>query len=261
MGYQFTHEGTVYDIAAGTFTATPVPHPIVARSVGDEPYYVALTGAPDTLVVFLHAWSGAYNEVLAWPQLANIPNTVLVAPNFGGPNNHPQGAGHPAQLERIKRVTDKAIADYGCSRLIVCGYSGGGYASLMMLGAYPGLFQGAVAWFDIHDLAAWWEQVPGERASIEACFGGTPAQLPQAYHDRSPIGVLENARDCSVILAYAPDDAVVPPSHQLASHALLSQIPSINIAPLVSVPGGHVFDATRADVLASQIRSLIAEGA
>jgi hypothetical protein len=53
----------------------------------------------------------------------------------------------------------------------------------------------------------------------------------------------------------------VPPSHQTASHALLSQIPSINIAPLVSVPGGHVFDATRAGMMVDQIRSLIAEGA
>src|ERR1700752_3101276 len=87
-----------------------------AKAVGDEPYLEAANGNAKQLIVFLHSWSADYQQVASLPQLLNFDDSVIVAPNFGGPNNHPEGAGHPRQLERIKRVIDRALDEYRCRR-------------------------------------------------------------------------------------------------------------------------------------------------
>lgn len=234
-----TITGTVRGQAFGASLSVSDP-PFSTKYAGDEIYIERRYGTPRTVLCFLHSWSGVYTQVLQWPDLKTIPDVVLVAPHFGGSNNHPQGAGHPAQLERIKRVIDKAKSDYGAQRVALIGYSGGGYAALMMLGSYPGLAQVCNAWLNIHDLAAWWAEQPGERAQIEACFGGPPAGREADYLARSPAGVLQNARDCDVWINSASDDSNVYPSHQVASFEMLNGRPGIT-RRWRSFTGGHVF--------------------
>jgi pimeloyl-ACP methyl ester carboxylesterase len=189
--------------------------------------------------------------VIGTPELRTLQNVVIVSPNFGGPNNHHEGAGHPAQLERIKRVADKALADYGCSRIVVVGFSGGGYVALMFISTFPGFAGAANVWLNIHDMAAWYSEVDSDdKATIEKCFGGPPG-LGNAgdYLARSPKGILMNARNCDVWINSGEADIKVPPHHQRQSFAMLERIPSIQ-ARWSSFQVGHVY---LGDVSANQI--------
>jgi hypothetical protein len=243
MTYQFTHAGQAYEIAAGgSFTLTPVPHALQLKSVGDEPYYESLVGAPRTALIHLHAWSGDLNECLATPEYAGIDDCVWVCPNFGGLNNHPQGAGHPAQMERIKRVIDKVQADYAPDRVILVGGSGGGYSCLMVLGVYPGLAQGASIWVPPHDLAAWYWESPNFRESLDACFGGSPSGREAAYLERSPKGVLANARDCIVYVNGGALDDQIHPHHAADAVTQLSGRPGVSVHYDAGPNRGHVID-------------------
>lgn len=236
----------------GTLTAEPVAHPLTLKYAGDEPYYEAVSGFPSTLLVHLHAWSSNKEECLGWPQLYAIQNCVWVCPNFGGQNNHPEGAGHPAQMERIKRVIDKARAEYTTiERVILLGYSGGGYVSLMFLGTYPQMVDGFSVWLNIHSLQDWWNENPGHRAEIEACLGGPPAGREEQYLARSPKGVLAGVSGKAGYINSGALDTEVLPHHQAESFNMLAEK---NAVTFRSFDGGHMFQV---DVAVQQINTLI----
>ena len=208
------------------------------KHAGDEVYLERCTGNPKTLVCHIHAWSSDYLEVRTWPDLKNIPNCALVAPHFGGPNNHPQAAGHPAQLERIYRVIQKAQAEHRCTRVILCGYSGGGYVALMLLAAYPGVAYGGSLWVFPNDLAAWWRENSNHRVELQACLGGTPADVPARYLARSPKGVAASISGRQLYLNSGRQDVEVLPHHQVDAR---DQLAAANTIVFNSYATGHVF--------------------
>jgi hypothetical protein len=240
---------------SGILTAKNAEHPLQLQAVGDEQYYCKVTGWPRTLLVQLHSWSGVKEECLVGETpgtrhaLEAIEDCVWVCPSFGGQNNHPQGAGHPAQLERIKRVIDATRAQYPMiERVILQGLSGGGYVSLMFMGAYPGVVYGASLWVFPYDLADWWTQKPQFRPSLEACMGGTPAQVPQQYFTRSPMSV--NISGVKLFLNGSDEDVQVPYYQQVEARDRFSPTNDVTFRDF---PGGHI---CQWDVAVAQIRSM-----
>lgn len=234
----------------GSLNLTNAEHPLQLHSVGDEQYYRKVVGWPRTLLVHVHAWSSNKDECLPSPTphaLDSIQNCVWVCPHFGGMNNHPEGAGHPEQLERIKRVIDVTRAQYPMiERVILFGTSGGGYVSLMLMGAYPGIAYGASLWVFPYDLADWWANMPNFRESLEACLLGTPAQKPAEYLARSPKSV--SISGAKLFLNGSPDDVQVPFNHQ--EQARDRFVPT-NDVTFRSFSGGHI---TQWDVAVAQIQ-------
>jgi len=187
---------------------------------------------------------------MTWPDLQSIPDCVLVGPNFGGPNNHPQGAGHSAQLERIYRVIRQAQLEHRCARVILSGYSGGGYVALMFLATYPGLAFGGSLWVFPNDLAAWWAENENHRADLEACLGGTPDEVPERYLARSPKGVSATITRRHLFLNSGLQDTDVLPHHQTDARDELAQA---NTVAFYSYDTGHVFQPS---VAVAQLRHL-----
>ena len=225
-------------ITANLGNLTPTPHGLTLQSIGDEQYYRAVKGIPRTMLVQVHSWSGTKAECLASPLLGDINNCVWVCPHFGGQNNYPQAAGHPAQLERIKRVIDRTRLQYPMvERVLFVGASGGMYVSLMFMGAYPGLVYGASLWVGPYDLADWWSQKPQYRESLEACFLGTPAQKPADYLARSPKSV--SISGVRLFIHGSPQDTEVPYA-QL--EACRDRFETTNNLTFISNGNGHVID-------------------
>lgn len=211
----------------------------VTKSVGDETYVERVNGTPRALIVHVHAWSSNYQEVTTWPDLKKLGQVALVGPHFGGPNNYPQAAGHPAQLERINRVIVQAKKDYPTiTKVILMGYSGGGYVSLMYMAAYPDVVSAASLHIFPHDLSAWWTENTGKRSDLEACMGGTPAQVPAQYASRSPKSVIGAITDKKIIINTSPQDTEVLPHHPIDAY---NQLKASNDVVLKSFDGGHVF--------------------
>lgn len=236
----------------GYLTANPVSEQLTLKSAGDEPYYEAVTGLPETLLVHIHAWGSNLEECKSWPQLYGIHNCVWVCPNLFGPNNHPRGAAHPEQIERIKRVIDTTKARYTTiKRTIVMGYSGGGYLSLMFMGLHPGMVDGFSVWVCINNMQQWWTENTNQRQSIEACFGGPPAGREAEYLARSPAGVLQNVHGKRGWVNSGVLDVEVLPHHPADAYAML--LPN-NDVQFRTYNLGHVFQP---DEAVTQINGLV----
>jgi hypothetical protein len=221
---------------SGALTVTSREEAVNTRYVGDEPYKLAVKGAPRTLIVVFHAWNSDLSELDNYPLLATMSNYVMVCPNAGGQNNHPQGAGHPAQLERVKRVIDAVRLEFPMiERVLGMGTSGGGYMGLMFMAAYPGVIHGASLWVFPYDLADWWQQKSQFRSSLEACMGGTPAQVPAEYLARSPMS--KTITGAILHLNGSDEDVQVPFAHQEAAR---DRFATGNAVTFRNFAGGHI---------------------
>jgi hypothetical protein len=233
----------------GTITLTNAEEAVNARAVGDEPYKRAVKGWPRQLIVVFHAWSSNMHELDSYPLLASLDNYVMVCPNAGGINNHPEGAGHPAQLERVKRVIDAVRAEFPMiERVIGMGTSGGGHMGLMFMAAYPGVLHGASFWVFPYDMADWWDKKTQYRSMLENCMGGTPAQVPAVYLDRSPMS--KSIYGARLFINGSDEDAAVPFAHQEACRDRFSPMNNLTFR---NFAGGHI---TQWEVAAIQLKMM-----
>lgn len=234
-------------------------HSFVKRYAGDEPYWERCTGIPETLIVKLPSWSGTLDQILQASEsaLRDVSNCCLVAPNANCPNNKLTAGGAPEQMERIHRVIDKAKAEHGCQRVIVIGYSGGGFLTLQFLATNPAYVDGFVAWLPINNMTQWHAENAamggGECPQIEACMGGTPPQVPAIYTDRSPASRLGSVTGKRGYIRTGANDTTTQPHHGYDAYQLLA---ANNVVDYLQIPNwGHDFDDGEA---VNQINALIA---
>lgn len=259
-------DGSVYELH-GTLTATLVTPPSppgsetwVNKSAAGEPYWEFARGHPTRLIVFLHSWQANRDQVQAHPGFTQFANFALVSPDFGGPNNSADDCGSTVQTEKIKRVIDAAKVTWpAISRVVLVGYSGGGFVGLMVLSHYPDVVQAASLWSAIYDLEAWHgEADAGDLPSLQACLGVLSSSTRGEYLRRSPRWALGTAKNCTVILNSGEQDDVVPHHHRVEAHQRLKGLPGVT-ATLNSYPAyGHEFEAEQEALAVAQLQTLLA---
>jgi dienelactone hydrolase len=83
--------------------------------------------------------------------------------------------------------------DVDATRVVVAGWSWGGYITLMELGRNPDLWTAGVAGIPVGDyIMAYRDEAPSLQAMDRALFGGTPEQMPGVYERGSPITYADN---------------------------------------------------------------------
>ena len=84
---------------------------------------------------------------------------ILIAPNFRGPNDHPDACASDEAVQDVIDSVDSAkrnaLVDE--KRVYLLGSSGGGFMSLMMAVRAPQLWTAVSVWVPITDLVAWHE--------------------------------------------------------------------------------------------------------
>ena len=160
---------------------------------------VAGPGVP--LVVFLHSWSGGYEQGPPWIAQAKKLGWVLVAPDFRGPNSRPEACASDLASQDILDAVAFARRDARIdpARIYLIGGSGGGHMSLVMASRAPELWAGVSAWVPISDLTAWHAESTARKNNyakmIEQCCGGKPGPATEAeYRHRSPLFHLAAAK-------------------------------------------------------------------
>ena len=116
-----------------------------------------------------------------------------------GPNRYDQPGqrsgrledwGNPAYDAAVARLTARIEARVKVSKLIVIGVSYSGFANAELVASQPRLHPAALITIDSYlDLAARYDALPPNHetgAEIVRAVGGTPAQVPGAYAQRSP---------------------------------------------------------------------------
>ena len=88
------------------------------------------------------------------------------------------------------------------SRLVLGGRSWGGYLTLLGLGRQPEAWSLGIAEVPVADyVAAYEDEMEPLRAMDRALFGGTPAERPEFYAERSPITYADRLRVPVLVLA------------------------------------------------------------
>lgn len=203
-----------------------------------QPAYCLLASgaAARPLLVALHTWSSTCEiGIENYYDLCREKNWHLIYPEFRGPNNTPSACGSDLV---VSDIADAAI--YMCSshavdesRVYLCGGSGGGHATLLIVGRRPELWTAASAWCPISDVAAWHREClhtrhQGYAAHIEKACGGSPLNCAAAWKEalqRSPLTYLKKTCPVPVDINTGIHDGhtgSVPISHAIHAYNLLA---------------------------------------
>ncbi len=194
-------------------------------------FYAPAGTNPVPLLVSLHTWSSNYRQVAA--ARANwclARDWAFVHPNFRGPNKTPDAMGSELAvqdiLDAVAYARTRAAIDG--SRIYLLGFSGGGYAALLLAGRAPDVWAGVSAWCGISDLKKWHSQSRGYGRNIEAAVQGNPQDDTRAAAEclrRSPVAWLDQARGIPIDIAAGIHDGhtgSVPVSQSLEAFNLLA---------------------------------------
>ena len=189
--------------------------------------------APVPLLVFLHSWSGGFEQGPPWIAQAKKMGWALAAPDFRGPNRRPEACASDLAVQDVLDAVEYARreARIDDSRIYLVGGSGGGHMALMMAARAPRVWAGVSSWCPITDLAAWHAESSARKNNyarmLEQSCGGPPGPSTEAeYRRRSPLFQLAAARGVPVDISTGIHDGhtgSVPVSHTLrAFNALAS---------------------------------------
>lgn len=190
------------------------------------------SGPAVPLLVFLHSWSGGFEQGPPWIDRAKKLGWVLVAPDFRGPNNRPEACASDLASQDILDAVAYARRDARIdeSRIYLVGGSGGGHMSLVMAARAPDVWAGVSAWVPIADLAAWHAESKARRNNyakmLEQSCGGAPGPATEAeYRRRSPLFHLAAAQGVPLDINTGIHDGhtgSVPVSHSLRAFNVLA---------------------------------------
>jgi dipeptidyl aminopeptidase/acylaminoacyl peptidase len=111
--------------------------------------------------------------------------------------------GH-VELADIAAVHDHLVASgvVDPGRSVIAGYSWGGFLTLLALGVQPARWAAGVAGVPVADYpAAYEDEMEPLRAYDRALFAGSPAEVPDAYRDSSPLTWVDRVRAPVLVLA------------------------------------------------------------
>lgn len=184
------------------------------------------------LLVFLHSWSGGFEQGPPWIDQAKKMSWVLVAPDFRGPNNRPEACASDLASQDILDAVAYARRDarVDATRIYLVGGSGGGHMALVMAARAPDLWAGVSAWVPISDLGAWHAESKARKNNyakmIEQSCGGPPGPTTETeYRHRSPLFHLAAAKGVPLDINTGIHDGhtgSVPVSHSLRAFNVLA---------------------------------------
>ena len=184
------------------------------------------------LIVFLHSWSGGFEQGPPWIDQAKKMGWVLVAPDFRGPNSRPEACASDLASQDILDAVAYARRDarIDTSRIYLVGGSGGGHMALVMAARAPELWAAVSAWVPITDLAAWHAESKTRKNNyakmLEQSCGGAPGPATEAaYRHRSPLFHLAAAKGVPLDINTGIHDGhtgSVPVSHSLRAFNVLA---------------------------------------
>ncbi len=168
---------------------------------------------PHPTLVLVHGGPHAHesDEFSPYVQAWVDHGFAVVMPNYRGSSGYGKAwrdalEGNPGltELADLAKVRDWAVAAglADPARTVLAGASWGGYLALLGLGLQPERWALGIAAVPVADyVAAYEDEMEPLKAFDRALFGGSPAEVPERYLERSPITYVERVRAPVLILA------------------------------------------------------------
>lgn len=136
--------------------------------------------------------------------------------------------------------TAQALPRVDAKRIAISGGSAGGFTVLASLCLYPSVFKAGTSLYGVSRILGLAESSHKfESEYVNRLMGGAPDEIPQIYHDRSPLYMADRIR-APVILMQGDIDKVVPPEQSEAIFDVL-QKQGVKTKYLVFEGEGHGF--------------------
>ena len=159
-------------------------------------FYFAKSKAtkPMPLVVQLHSWSFNADSLktLGLDSLSISKNYNYVFPDFRGINNHAKACGSDFVVSDLDEVIDWALVNLPVdkSKIYLVGYSGGGFATMVMYMKSKHKIKAFSSWVGISDLWAWYgESVQRKNRYAAELLKCVDSSIPDSVKlaNRSPL--------------------------------------------------------------------------
>jgi dienelactone hydrolase len=222
-------------------SAVPEVNAITIKSTKDgnvQPalFYNSQSKHKKPLLLVLHSWSEDYYQQFSIPYgiWAVHNDWVFIHPNYRGAFTNSNATASELAISDILDALSygKKVASIDSSRVYITGFSGGAMATLIMVGRYPELWTGAVAWVPVYDLTQWYATTKNAKHNyskyIENSCGGPPLPNTTAFAEckkRSVSSYLGNAsgKSVQIFIAVGIKDPFVPPGHSIQAFNDLAQ--------------------------------------
>ena len=188
-------------------------HGWLAMPPGDGPFpiYLKVHGGPDWL--YMDTWFADVQSLVEEGfavAMVNYRGSIGYGRTW---RNHIVGnMGLPEVEDVVSGLDDllaRGVADP--ERIVIGGWSWGGYITLLALGRYPDRFTAGVAGAPVGDyLGSYDESAPSLQAWDRSLFGGVVTDMPEFVRDRSPITYADRVR-APVLVLIAEHDTRCPP--------------------------------------------------
>ncbi|MCK5019901.1 MAG: S9 family peptidase [Candidatus Peribacteraceae bacterium] len=177
---------------------------------GKVPFVISAHGGPHS--VSMDTFS---SEALMWREAGY----GFLAVNYSGSTSFGEKfkssiRGQPGTLEALDMVAarnyliEKGLADK--NKIILTGWSWGGYVTLFTVGTYPSLWAAVIAGIPVADTIASFEDETASLQSLDReLFGGSPQEVRDIYEAASPLSYVKDIQD-SVLIIHAKNDSRCP---------------------------------------------------
>lgn len=198
-------------------------------------YQITVPDAPRAVILAFHPYGFDPEAVLdgelpglrlerPFPGLASPAARMgyaVVAPRGVGKVQPLAGTlGYPEHIDAAWEAVSATAAELGDLPIVTLGVSLGGQETLLVAGRHPDGIAGVCAVNPIADLAAWYDDVVnlpislladvGVPAQVAEEVGGTPAEIPELYLERSAVGYLDELSKVPVQVVWSPADSLIP---------------------------------------------------
>lgn len=196
-----------------------------------------------------------YEHYIPFIRQATAKGFVVVAPEYRGSIGYgptlydaiDYGGTEVDDVVTAARVLTSRVPEVDPRRIGVIGWSHGGMITLLSIFRNPATFAAAVAIVPVTNLfqRLAYKGIEEQRAQIDPNnrFGGSPAQRPSVYRERSPLFHVDKLRiPLRVHVADNDQDVNIEEGMQLVD-ALRARQPTLAETQVFrSPPGGHLFD-------------------
>lgn len=207
-GYELPEEEARH-LLSGTFSSDE--YPAVQLNSPLSPIKQSFTSRKWPVFIYCRGGIGNYGKVRTpWVEEFAMHDHIVFAPSYrgteGGEGRDLFGGDDKEDVYAAVRLLSE-LPFVDAERISIMGFSRGSINAAYTAHTFPDIHK-LILWSGVSDMAQTYEERVDLRRTFKRVIGGTPAKVPEAYEERSPVNIAEGL-SCPVLIVHGTDDVQV----------------------------------------------------